>query len=134
MHWIMPVFAVALALLFGAILVGVLGWRHPQRPETGPSLLFTILLLFPLIWAAAIWLTPMGPPVMGVTLLPALLAGLLIALLIAMFSHPLPGSAGTTAAESAAADTAATVFGVVFWLLMLMAAGAIIAGFVLDAS
>lgn len=130
-------FSLLLACLFGVLLVGVVGWRHPRQSHAGPSLLFLLLLFFPLLWAAALWVTPMGPPLFGAALVPAVLAGLLIALVIAVLTAPAPRASRTLAqsradpTEAAEADAAATAFGVMFWVLLVAATGAVIAGYML---
>jgi hypothetical protein len=131
MTWITPVLAVLVALAFGLVLVHAVGWRHPARPEPGPSALFLFLLLFPLLWAAGLWLVPAGPRVLGAPVLPALVTGFLLVLLVSILADHRPRDVRAAAGQTSSADVAATLFGVVFWLLMMMAAGAIVAGYVL---
>lgn len=125
MTWIHPVLALILSLLFGFLLVTLLGWRHPRRPAGTPSLVFLLLLMFPLIWAVALWMAPVGPVILGAAVVPALLFGLLITLVLAVLREPPPAPTR----EDAEADAAATVFGVAFWILMLATAAAIVAGY-----
>jgi len=129
MNWIDPVLALLLAGLFCAVLVGALGWRHPKRPSAAPSLLFLFLMLFPILWVGALWITPIGPTLFGVAVLPTVLIGLLVALIIALLHEGTPRvrpGADTNAVEAGAATT---VFGILFWLFLTIAAGAIIAGY-----
>jgi len=126
MSWIQPVLALIGALMFGAVLVYALGWRHPRRSRATPSLLFLIVLMFPLLWAAAIWLVPVGPTLYGAAFVPMLLAGVLVALIIAVLIEPRPPQDQ----EAVEADTAFAVFGILFWVLLLISAGAVVAGYV----
>lgn len=131
MAWITPVIAFVLALLFGALLVGALGWRHPRRPEDASvSGLFVLLILFPLLWAAALWITPAGPIMYGAPVVPLLFMGLLLALIIAVLVEPRPRTPRGAAMEAAEADAAATIFGVLFWILLLVGAVSIITAYV----
>ena len=130
MRWIEPLLAFVLAVLFGVMLVGVLRWRHPRRPDaTVPSLAFVFLLLFPLIWVAALWSGPVGPTIYGAAVIPALLIGLLVALVLATLAEPREPALRDTASEMAEADTAAAVFGGVFWALIIIAAIGIVTGY-----
>jgi len=123
-----PALALALAALFGVVLVGALGWRHPRRSGAGVSLVFILLLMFPLLWAGLMWSVPAGPRLLGAAVVPPLMIGLTVAIIATVLNGPRP----SPAREGAEADTAATVFGVLFWILMLLAAGMIVAGYLLD--
>ncbi len=91
--------------------------------RTGWSLWPVFLLFFFAIWTGGLWLTPVGPPLVGVHWLPFVL----VAIFIALFWTAVPpapkrtrrtgGRSPSSNVESDAAATAAGL-GVLFWLLL----------------
>lgn len=136
MFWIDLLFAVAVALVFGLLLVGVVRWRPPRRPDAPvwPSYLFVFLLMLLMVWAGGAWLTPVGPPLWGGYWLTFVLVGLFTVLLLAAVgssSSRRPPRTLTEARleaeeEAEAEAVAGTIFGVFFWLLLLFLAASLL--------
>lgn len=84
--------ALLLALAISSILAGPVGWRHSKAPSGAGAMVgawvFLFILLFPLVWLAALWLPATGPVVGGVYWVGPLLAGLLFAVLLAAAAPP----------------------------------------------
>jgi len=129
MPFIHPVFAIVLAALFALLLVSTFGWRHPRRPSAAVSFLFILALLFPLLWSASIWLVPAGPALVGVAVFPLIAIGIMVALIVAVLTEPRAGGVKKSEVEAEKADTAANVYGILFWILMLVLVGTIILGY-----
>ncbi|MFG0306847.1 MAG: hypothetical protein ACF8Q5_11600 [Phycisphaerales bacterium JB040] len=77
------IFALLLALLLASLLTWPVGWRYDGTDRTGESWVFGLLLFFPLLWLAGLWLPPLGPPLAGGYWVGPLVFGLLMILLIA---------------------------------------------------
>ncbi|NIR44267.1 MAG: DUF4175 domain-containing protein [Gemmatimonadetes bacterium] len=116
-----------IALLFSFVLVGALGWRRGTEP-LWPAFLFVLLILFPVMWLASLWVDPVGPVFMGVSWVPVLLVAFIVILIIAAAVPPRPRrvAVAPTPEEETAAGVA---FGVFFWLLLIVLVLAIIAGY-----
>jgi len=138
MHFIHLLFAFALALLLTTILVLVAGYRTRRKEASaGATFLFFFFIMFPVIWAGGIWLTPFGPSAYGFVWAPFLTIGLvLILLLVAMLPGPdkkLPEDREPRAGEQQIQDDekAVVLFGASFFILMAMMAIAIIVSYLL---
>ncbi len=80
------------------------------------------LLLFGIIWAGGLWLTPVGPPVVGIYWLPFVMVAVFIGLFwAAMPPPPRRTGMGRTAASAWERDTSATAagLGMLFWILLV---------------
>ena len=77
------IIALALAILLGGIFLIAFA-----RPGPWESIPFFFLVVFLVIWAGGIWMTPIGPTVWGVYWLPFLVIGLLFMILLAATSPP----------------------------------------------
>lgn len=81
------------------------------------------MLIFLLSWAGGVWLTPMGPPLLGAYWLPFLLVGLTVALLLA--AVPMGRKRESTVElvdvkrEKKEEKAALMVMGTFFWILVL---------------
>lgn len=128
MHWFEPVFAIALAVLFALFLIVVIG-RRPVGTEPISAFLFLLLIFFPILWAGTIWLTPAGPMYFGTALLPTILLGILLLLLFAILTEPPPDVVSPSDMETLEAKETATAFGLLFWLLLVLAVASIIFGY-----
>jgi hypothetical protein len=109
------IWALLLAVILGLALSGALGVRGPWA---APWAIFVVLFLF--IWAGGVWITPSGPPILGVYWMPYVLFGVLLALLIAASSSRDSPRESTVRLEDppghgAAASAGLTAF---FWLLI----------------
>lgn len=120
--------AIALAVIFTVILLPLLGWPRPGRDGGGAALLLVLLLMLG-TWAAMLWVTPLGPAVMGVYWVPGLATAWLLALLILAIA-PRRGRAATPAEATREAQAEARaerlIFGVFFWLLVLSLVAAVV--------
>jgi hypothetical protein len=111
-------FIIAFVIATMVVLAFVLaGWRQPLRGLLWA--LFLILLL--LIWAGGIWLQPIGPAVVGVSLLSFVVVGLLLALLFAAFvPRTRPRTRGEALRQVDTERAANRVVSVFFWILVAM--------------
>lgn len=114
--------AIVLALIVVAILTP---GRRYRGTDGGAALLFFFLILFPLIWLAGAWLTPIGPPIAGVSWLGFVLAALFLLLLLFALAPP-PASGSERLPESEGAPGAAVAFGLFFWILLIAAVVALL--------
>lgn len=131
MLWGGIVFILVIAAVLSAILVGALGWRHPRTPSAWSGAFFAFLLVAMMMWAASIWVQPMGPQVGGLAWAPVVGFGVLIALLLVALAEP--KSALRDAEHRAPRDTSQPVsepstFGAVFWILLVAALASAIVG------
>lgn len=76
-------FAFVVALLF-FLIFSVLIRGH----RTGSTLLVFFLVLLFATWAGGVWLSPIGPPLWGVSWLSFILVGLFVALILAALIPP----------------------------------------------
>lgn len=80
------------------------------------------LLLFVIIWAGGLWLTPVGPPVVGFYWLPFVMVAVFIGLFWAAMPPP-PRRAGAWRSQAPAQDrdvsATAAGFGMLFWILLV---------------
>ncbi len=115
-----PMFAGILALVFGLLLVTILGRRGPG-PAAG--LIFFWVLLFLLIWAGAGWIAPVGPVAWGVPWLTLVLLGVVFTLLLAAVLPPKPPPGPEAGAPGAVESSGSVVaaglaISIFFWVLL----------------
>lgn len=143
------VIAFIIALLYALLLIPVIG---PRRVGIDRFLLFFVLL-FLIVWAAAVWLRPIGPTLYGAPWLVMLGLGAIFMLLLAALTQPwprgprrirhpeqlehrpphedatdLPPEATALRADSpeaAVAETTMLSLGLVFWVLIVLLLGLI---------
>ncbi|MGK7296471.1 MAG: hypothetical protein ACNS61_11700 [Candidatus Wenzhouxiangella sp. M2_3B_020] len=99
-----------------------------RRYDGNASWLLLFVLLFVLIWAGGTWLTPIGPPAAGVHWLSFLAVSLFLLLLVLALAPRWRTGRARGTKPGAAAGSAQ--FGVFFWLLLIVALGAVIAYYV----
>ena len=109
------------ALIIAMMLAAVFG-AGIRRHRWGTDLLLFFILLFLFTWAAGVWVTPIGPVLLGVPLFTFLFAGLLFALLLAALI-PTPNvdrkfSAPQREARKAERETAVAVDALI-WILIV---------------
>lgn len=121
-------FAFVFAALATGLMALLLGWRHPIREDSFAAFFFLFLLLWLGIWAGGAWITPVGPVIWGVSWLPFLFIALIILLLVAAIAPPRRKQVETRAPETSA--RAAGVFGLAFWILVILLMAVIIARYV----
>ncbi|MDT8319533.1 MAG: hypothetical protein RQ826_03295 [Xanthomonadales bacterium] len=126
----MFLYEMLLAIVLAFIVIAILAPSRRYRAESGtPLLVFFFLLLFLLIWAAGAWLTPIGPPVMGIYWASFVIAAFfLLLLLFALASPPDTPRRGSAIEPGEPGDDAMVgtivAFSIFFWALLI---GAIIA-------
>jgi hypothetical protein len=112
------------------MLVGALGWRRYSNGPAWDAAIFVLLILYPALWVARVWLKPAGPAVLGVHWVPLIVTGLIVAAII--------GAAGPRRRKTPEIVIGPTApsespvrrsFGFFFWALMLFFLGALIAGY-----
>jgi hypothetical protein len=118
--------SIVLAASLSLILI-VLFRRRGPGPWAGFFFVFSILFLA--IWAGGIWLLPIGPPLWGESWLSFVLVGLVFALLLAVAlpSRKRPATLDLQRPEvKAASDAVELVFGLFFYLLLIVLIVAIV--------
>lgn len=120
-----------IALLFSLLLVGGLNWRHREDQGGWPAVLFILLILFPILWIADLWIRPAGPSVADVYWLPLLAVGFMVVLILAALVPPRPRRRVVSAPSETEVATY-TAFGVFFWILMILLIVGIVAGYAID--
>lgn len=124
--------AFLVALLLSLLLVPLRRPRSAQaKTSTAVGVLFLFFILFLGTWAGGLWITPFGSPWLGVYWMPFVVAGLFVALLVAATDQSSRRSyerkeTGPDHVEHAAL---ATAFGLLFWILIMALAIAIVAGY-----
>lgn len=108
--------ALAIAGLVSAAFTLLFGRRGPWA-----SLPIFFLLIFLAAWAGGVWITPIGPSVVGVYWLPFLVVAVLFAFLLAAVTPPERPPQSRLEAWEQARDMAATALAVetFFWLLLI---------------
>jgi hypothetical protein len=120
-----------IALLLSLLVVGGFNWRHTEDQAAWHALLFILLILFPILWLADVWVQPAGPVIADVYWLPLLVVGLIVVLILAALIPPQPRR--RVVQQPAAAEVATyTAFGIFFWILMILLLVGIVAGYAID--
>jgi len=142
MFWSAFVFALILGLLLAAVFAGPIGWRHPRRPDReagAAAALFLFWVFFLIIWAGLLWTTQpvvYGPVAWETPVIGILFWVLLVVLLVWALAPPrgdLPTERPAAPPEPGAPEpspgavAAAAIFGVAFWVLMILLVLAIFA-------
>ncbi|NIO33164.1 MAG: hypothetical protein GTN75_15415 [Gemmatimonadetes bacterium] len=120
----------AIAVLVTALLVGPLGWRRFQTGPVWDAAIFVLLMLYPALWVAKLWVRPVGPVLLGVHWVPLVFVGLIVAFII---GGTFPGRRRrrkeiVIGPDEPAWRVARKPFGFFFWFLMLLYLSALIAG------
>jgi small-conductance mechanosensitive channel len=121
-------FALAVSL-FLTVVFSVIGRQAKSRRRV---IVFALLVFFG-AWAGGIWITPVGPTILGVYWLSFFAVGLIFALVLeaiaAFHSRPArPGSSETRMDEKEEHEIE-SVLGTFFWILLLAFIGAIVLGY-----
>ena len=131
MLWGGILFVLVSAAILSAILVGVLGWRHPRTPGARSGAFFAFLLVAMMMWAASVWIRPMGPEVWGLTWAPIVAVGVLVALLLVALAGPktaVKDAEHRPATRTEGPVSTPSAFGAVFWILLVAALGSAVVG------
>ena len=116
--------ALLMAVLF--TLIFTLVFKRPG-PWTAWWAFFVIIFLVSL--AGALWITPMGPLIMGIYWLPIILVAFIFAALLASIRPPTGGRVETISQVKEKEVVTETMFDVFFWLLLILLVLAIIFGY-----
>jgi hypothetical protein len=142
-------FSFIIALLYALLLIPIMGPRRVGMER----FLFYFVLLFLIVWAAAVWLRPVGPTLYGEPWLVMLGLGAIFMLLLATLAQPWPRgprridhpeelehrpphehvtdlppeatALRVDSPEAAVAETSMISLGLVFWLLIVLLLGLI---------
>jgi small-conductance mechanosensitive channel len=121
-------FALAVAL-FLTVVFAVIG----RQAKTPVRVLVFFLVVFLGAWAGGIWITPVGPSLLGVYWLSFFAAGLIFALIleaVAAFSaRPAESQARDIQKDKKEEREIESVLGAFFWALLLMFVAAIVLGY-----
>ncbi len=120
--------AVILALLFSSLLNNHGPWRN---------IWVFALILFLGVWGFSLWFNPIGPVWYGVAMIDLLFVGLFLALLLGASSEAndrhrqRPPEKEIDLAEESGKDAAAiTLFGILFWIFIVMLLAIILIGLI----
>ncbi len=120
-------FAFLIALVLSTVLIKIYfgKWEWPRFA-------FVFLLLFFTVWAAGIWITPVGPQLYGAYWLIYVITGLMIALMFAAFfttfrtyntprqQVTLPEDEPEELVEQGNNVAMGTAFGLIYWILVAL--------------
>ncbi len=122
-------FALAVSL-FLTVVFAVIG-RQAKSPRR--VIVFALLVFFS-SWAGGIWITPVGPAILGVYWLSFFAVGLIFALVLegiaAFHSRPVRPGSGEVRMDEKEEHEIESVFGTFFWILLLAFIGVIVLGYV----
>jgi hypothetical protein len=124
----MPIIELIFAILVALVLTVI--FSAGFRRHRGPSLIAFLVLLILLIWAAGVWIAPIGDPFFGIYWITYLIAGIVFALLLVALIPPSRPNEKRRHGETTSEEY--YVFGAFFWLLIVALTLIILAGYVLD--
>ncbi len=106
-----------IAFLVAVLFIALFGIGY-RREGVGAGLLWLFVIIFLATWAGGLWLTPLGPPLFGVSWLSFLLAGLFFTLLIMALLPPPTSRPGVSGEVETDAGTFFAV-NLFFWVLLI---------------
>jgi amino acid permease len=128
MVFVEALFALAVSL-FLTVVFAVIG----RQARTPARVIVFFLVVFLGAWAGGIWITPVGPSILGVYWLSFFAAGLLFALVleaVAAFSvRPAETPSGHIQEDKKAEREIESALGAFFWVLLVMFVSAIVLGY-----
>lgn len=114
--------AFVVALVLTLFFTTVLRTRGPWG-----SWWLVFIVIFLSAWAAHLWINPIGPMVLGVSIVPIFIVGLIFAFVLAASSIPVVTSAKN--GDTTTGDPGATAISIFFWILVLILVVAIASGY-----
>ena len=126
MNYLSFLFALIIALIFTAIFF--YGFRN--RGPWGTFWSF-FLIMFLVIWGAAIWFTDTGPVWMDVAWAPLLFIGLIMAVILAAATPPERPKRIVMEEPATSPDTPGSAITVFFWITVVALGGLIIYGLII---
>jgi hypothetical protein len=122
-------FALVVSLFLTVVFV-VIG----RRAKSKRWVIVFFLLVFFSAWAGGVWITPLGPSILGVYWLSFFVIGLIFALTLlaiaAFHSPPLRSGAGGIQRDVKEAHEMESVLGTFFWILLLTFILVIVLGYI----
>lgn len=131
MLWLDLTLILLLSLMIGVALT-VAGWRRPGYDSPASGLLFLVALFFLALWAARLWLLPVGPLLWGIAWVPLVGFGLFLALVLTLGSFPRRRrrlSSKSDVVIEREPDPADATASIVLWILMIFLVVAIAVGY-----
>jgi hypothetical protein len=118
--------AFLVAVLVTVFFSAVLGSKGPWG-----ALWLVFVTIFFATWAAHLWISPFGPMILGVSVVPVLVVGLIFAFILAATTLPAPGKKNTPPQDARVANEEApvNVIGIFFWVVLIILLFAIAAGY-----
>jgi len=124
-------FEIFIILIIAIVIASIFYYGFKTKRPWGPFWIFLLLLFFA-SWAGRLWLYPVGPVFWGVAWLPVIIFVLVVALAMgvaAASDDKVVDYEPETKTKITKSDKdTARAFGIFFWFLILIFAGAIIAG------
>src|SRR5688572_6580942 len=121
--------AIIAALVVAFLLTVFFSTALRSRGPWG-GLWVVFILIFLASWAAHLWINPVGPIIVGVSVVPILIVGIIIAIILAAVTKPNPlKKAKTGELEAPPEAVAAVTLGVFYWVLLVILIFAIIGGY-----
>lgn len=113
------------ALIITLILTFVLS-LFSKRPLRSFTLFF--LLLFLISWSGQLWISPVGPVIWGITWVPLLMVAVFFSLLVFALLPAIPAPKESRA-DVKAGEGPLIVFGVFFWIILILLTISIVLGY-----
>jgi hypothetical protein len=127
----MGIFTIIFALLVAFVFAGIFSFLLNYRGPWGKFWAF-FLIIFLGVWAASLWVYPVGPLWYDVAWIPLLFVGLLIALLLSAATFPTTArKIKETDYKSEENELLVSSVGIFFWLIAAVFTIAIIIGIML---
>lgn len=127
-------FDLLLATIIAAVLAAALSGDYRRRgyPRAKIWPLFGVLFLPTLlaVWAATLWMAPVGPVIWDVYWVPALIAGVVVALLVIALSPSTRSRRKTLPNEMIRnEERIGLAVGIFFWVVLVLLIFAVVAGY-----
>lgn len=124
-------FAHVLFAFFTALVISLIFSRRFRRIGPWPNFWAYFFIIFLAIWAGGIWVSPVGPSLLGVYWLPFFVVGLTMGLLFAVaLPRSKPRTRGEALRKADQERAAVEAFSLFFWGIILIFSIAIIARYV----
>jgi hypothetical protein len=122
-------FALAMGLIFTAIFAVAL-----RRPGPWSSIVAFFLVIFLAAWAGSLWISPVGPALIGVFWVPLVLVAFIVAALLAVASPRRPPRVETISQVKQEEQARRRAVDVLFWALIASFIVIIGLGYILGAA
>lgn len=117
--------ALIMALVITLFFSGVLKHKGPWN-----AIWLVFITIFLASWAGYLWISPFGPMVMGVSVMPIFVVGLIFAFILAAVTVPTRKVVrNMEIREDVSSDTRAAI-SIFFWIVLILLVVAVITGYV----